>query len=140
MADLKNLALSVEGTSADERKQGFVERRSEQRFWCSDLVQVHVKEGGRWKRVGVGVLEDISHSGACVQLELPLRQGSTIRLKHPQWKAEGEIRYCLYREIGYFVGLQFAEQWKWTEAKFKPKHLLDPRTIGLKKKQARNQA
>jgi hypothetical protein len=35
------------------------------------------------------------------------------------------VRYCIYREIGYFVGVQFTAGSKWTRKQFEPQHLLD---------------
>jgi hypothetical protein len=127
--DLSRLASAL-------RRTPFLERRSESRLWCSDLVQLWWKPEGRWKRKGLGVLEDISPSGACVQLEDPVPKGVAVRIKHPDWKVEGEVRYCLYRDHGYFVGVKLADNFKWSEAVFRPKHLLDPQSVISKKKKA----
>jgi len=35
------------------------------------------------------------------------------------------VRYCVYREIGYFVGVQFGPDTKWSEKTYRPEHLLD---------------
>lgn len=124
-------ALSREG---DLRKaNSFIERRSEPRLWCSELVQIWQKADGRWKRVGTGVLEDISHSGACVQLEGPIAKGTLLRLRTDDWKVEGEVRYCIFRDIGYYAGLKLDESSKWSEEMFRPQHLMDPMKVVEKK-------
>jgi hypothetical protein len=35
------------------------------------------------------------------------------------------VRYCAYREIGYFVGVQFDPACRWSKAHYRPQHLLD---------------
>lgn len=104
------------------------ERRSEPRLWCSELVEVVWKERGRVKRASA-VLEDISRSGACVQLDAQVPQGAALRIEHPAQTFEGEVRYCIYRETGYFVGVRFREGQKWNEKVFRPEHLLDPAAL-----------
>jgi hypothetical protein len=133
VGNLSKLAVAV-GRAADSRKQNlFVERRAEKRLWCSDLVQVWWKDSARWRRKGLAVLEDISPSGACVQLELPLPNGSKVRIKHQEWKVEGEVRYCAYRDEGYFLGVKLNDGERWDESNFKPKHLLDPNKVPRRK-------
>jgi len=136
LGNLANLATAIKRAEAQKKQALFVERRTEPRLWCSEIVQIWYKDPaqGRWRRKGIGVLEDISRSGACVQLETPLTSGWLVRIKHPQWKVEGQVRYCLYRDQGYFIGLQLAEEFRWNEAEFKPQHLLDPSRIKPRKR------
>ena len=49
----------------------------------------------------------------------------------PETKGElaGRVRYCVFREIGYFVGVEFDPGCKWSQRSFKPLHLLDPRRL-----------
>lgn len=136
LGNLAKLATAIKKADLPTKQSLFVERRTEPRLWCSDLVQVWIKdmERNRWVRKGTAVLEDISRSGACVQLESPVASSTLIRVKHPQWKVEGEVRYCMYRDDGYFVGVQLAEAFRWTKADFEPQHLMDPQKIPKKKK------
>jgi hypothetical protein len=41
----------------------------------------------------------------------------------------GIIRYCVLREGGYFLGVQFEEGCRWSTQHFRPQHLLDPRQL-----------
>lgn len=132
IGNLAKLAGAVERADLKPPKLNpFLDRRAEPRLWCSELVHLWIKPsvGGRWRRSGTGVLEDISRSGACLNLEGPIHQGTLVRIKHPEWKAEGEVRYCLYKEDGYFVGVYFDEQSRWSETGFRPGHLLDPSQV-----------
>ncbi len=132
--NLAKLATALSRDGGAKTKASFQDRRSEQRLWCSDLVNIWAKDETRWKKRGVGVLEDISPSGACIQLEEPVTKGARLRLKHPEWKVEGEVRYCIFRDEGYFVGILLDETSKWSRGVFQPKHLIDPSKVRPKKK------
>jgi hypothetical protein len=96
---------------------------------CADLVDVEWQdENGRIRRT-VANLEDISHSGACLQLDLAVPLHTTVRINHPRGELTGEVRYCVYREIGYFLGVQFGARSKWHRRNFRPLHLFDPRRL-----------
>jgi hypothetical protein len=38
----------------------------------------------------------------------------------------------VYREIGYFLGIEFEPGSRWSEQQFKPQHMLDPRRLVLR--------
>jgi hypothetical protein len=77
----------------------------------------------------MALLEDISRSGACLQLESPLPLGLALRLKCRRQEYTGTVRYCVYREIGYFVGVEFGPASHWSVTAFRPQHLLDLRKL-----------
>ncbi len=105
------------------------ERRTEPRLLCADLVEVEWKDkGGRLRRT-VANLEDISLSGACLQLESPIPLHTNVRITYASGELAGHIRYCIYREIGYFIGVQFDADCKWSQRQFRPMHLFDPRKL-----------
>jgi hypothetical protein len=101
------------------------ERRSEVRMLCADLVEVSWKDGAGKAKKGQSVLEDISASGACFQLEVPVPLGAVLRWRSEQKEFAAVVRYCVYREIGYFVGVQFDPASRWSKTKYSPAHLLD---------------
>jgi hypothetical protein len=41
----------------------------------------------------------------------------------------GKVRYCVFREIGYFLGVEFEPGHRWSQKQFRPQHLLDPRRL-----------
>src|SRR3954470_17070240 len=109
--------------------------RSEARMLCADLVDVRWKDKTGKGRKATAVLEDISTSGACVQLDGPIPQNTAVKICFPKGELQGTVRYCVYRDIGYFVGLQFESDSKWSRKQFQPQHMLDmPRLLarGLK--------
>jgi hypothetical protein len=105
------------------------ERRSETRMMCADMVEVRWRDRSGKERGATAILEDISTSGACLQLELPIPLGVEIQWEAPQQRFQGYVRYCVYREIGYFVGVEFDASFKWSKKAFRPKHFLDPQTL-----------
>jgi hypothetical protein len=96
---------------------------------CADLVDVKWKDRSGRTRRAVANLEDISLSGACLQLDAPIPLETNLRINHPKGELEGRIRYCVYREIGYFLGIEFAPGSRWSQRAYKPLHLLDPRRL-----------
>jgi hypothetical protein len=124
-------ALKLFGRSAD--KGIMDERRSETRMMCADMVDVRWRDRSGEEQVSTAILEDISTSGACLQLELPIPLGVEVFWDSPGQTFQGHVRYCVYREIGYFAGVEFATSFKWSRKAFKPDHLLDPQSLLAKK-------
>jgi hypothetical protein len=101
------------------------ERRAEARFLCADLVRVEwCDKLGKTRRASA-VLEDISPSGACLQFEKSVPLETVLRVRHAKGELTGTVKYCLYRDIGYFVGVQFPRAHAWSREAFLPEHLLD---------------
>lgn len=92
---------------------------------CADMVEASWTDPGGDKQCANVILEDISPSGACLQFEnaVPLGVNLTWGGRHQEFV--GVVRYCVYREIGYFVGVEFEAQSKWSKKAYKPQHLLD---------------
>lgn len=96
---------------------------------CADLVDIRWKDKNGRTRRAIANLEDISLSGACLQLDSPIPLDTPLWIGHARGELFGKIRYCVYREIGYFLGIQFEPGSKWTQKTFRPMHLLDPRRL-----------
>lgn len=105
------------------------ERRSEVRLLCADLIQVRWKDQAGKKRTAQAILEDISPHGACLQMEVPVPLGLEIGWRSPNKQFMGTVRYCVYREIGYFLGVQFDHASQWSRRAYRPQHLLDLRRL-----------
>lgn len=92
--------------------------RAEARMLCAEIVNVRWKDkSGRPQRRSA-ILEDISTSGACLQFDSPIPVNTTLRIHHSKGRLEGNVRYCVFRDIGYFVGLQFENGSKWSRKEF----------------------
>jgi hypothetical protein len=105
------------------------ERRTEPRMLCSDLVTVHWKDRSGRNRHTVANLEDISMSGACLQLEQGLPIGTAVRVVAPGMVFRARTVYCTRNRAGCYLGLRFESGSKWSRRKYRPKHLLDPRIL-----------
>jgi len=106
-----------------------LDRRIEPRMLCADLVDVKWKDQTGRSRRGVANLEDISLSGACLQVERPVPLGTSFRISYPSGELVGTVRYCVFREIGYFLGIEFDPGNRWSQRQYRPQHLLDPRRL-----------
>jgi len=98
---------------------------------CAELVEVLWEQSGRHHR-RVANLEDISLSGICLHLEKPIPAGTRIIMRCGDGQLWGTIRYCVFREIGYFLGIQLEENCHWSSMHFQPQHLVDPRELAEK--------
>ncbi|HLK64594.1 MAG TPA: PilZ domain-containing protein [Bryobacteraceae bacterium] len=101
------------------------ERRSEPRYLCSELVRVVAPGSDAVPIETVANLEDISPSGACLQVEDALAVGTDIEIVCSACRLKGKVRYCRFVEIGYDVGVQLTPRESWDRRQFEPEHLLD---------------
>ncbi len=117
------------------------ERRFENRFLCADLVRVDwMQPAGDVECTTVeGVLEDFSALRACVQVEDRIPLGVSILISANSGASgrdacpgdggpmgasfSGHVSYCEYRDYGYFVGIQFSDETRWSSRIFQPQHL-----------------
>ena len=101
------------------------ERRTEVRMLCADMVEVSwLDQAGRQRRT-TGILEDISASGALPSVGDGRAGGRADRWRSPEREFTAYVRYCVYREIGYFVGVEFNADSQWSKKVYRPQHLLD---------------
>jgi hypothetical protein len=108
------------------------ERRVETRMMCADMVEVLWKDHAGKRRRAMALLEDIGVSGACLQFETPVPKGTVVEWQSPKLEFRGTVRYCVYREIGYFVGVEFTASTKWSKSVYRPQHMFDPRRLERK--------
>jgi len=96
---------------------------------CSDLVEVFYRDETGRPRRALANLEDISLSGVCLQVDKPIPLETVVHINHPKGVFTGSVRYCLFREIGYFLGVQLAPGCQWSPETYRPQHMLDPRSL-----------
>lgn len=97
----------------------------EVRMLCADLIEICWQDDAGKAQKAQAVLEDISASGACLQLDVPVALGAALQWKSPKKEFSGSVRYCVYRETGYFVGVEFDASSKWSRKAYRPQHFLD---------------
>jgi hypothetical protein len=119
--------MQFDRQTSDEN--GMQEKRTDTRLLCAELVElVWQQESGKERR-SIANLEDISLSGACVQLEREIRPGTPVAINYGDGELLGTVRYCLNRDFGYFLGIELNEGSRWSSQHYKPQHLLDPREL-----------
>ena len=110
-----------------------LDRRSETRLMCADMVGVQWQDESGKKCNCTGLLEDISASGACLQMDDPIALGTSLAIKYRKGHLEGSVCYCFFREIGYWVGVEFDPQAKWSRREYRPRHMLDLKKLLMRK-------
>ncbi len=125
----------LKAATAYADKENMRERRSEVRMLCADMVEIRWKDGDGKARRSSALLEDISPSGACLQLDRPVPLGTEVRWHSPKQEFVGSVRYCVYREVGYFLGVSFEPGLRWSQENYKPQHLLDLKALIEQRKQ-----
>ena len=104
------------------------ERRREPRLRCAEMITFEVKDSSKhWRRIQAN-LNEISPSGACLEVDKPVPADASVRLVCGDFKVIGTVRHCTFQEMDYVVGVEFGEGQKWSRGRFWPKHLTDPRT------------
>jgi len=106
-------------------------QRSEPRFLCADLVKIQVRGKRNQSGETVANLEDISPSGACLQVEQAIEAGTDINILCARCKLRGKVKYCRWVETGYNVGVEFHKQKSWNLRKFTPQHFLEIAILGI---------
>ena len=96
---------------------------------CADLVDVKFKDQTGRTRHSVANLEDISLCGACLQVDRPVALRTALLISYPNGELTSKVKYCVFREIGYFLGIEFELGSRWSQRHFRPQHLLDPRRL-----------
>jgi hypothetical protein len=108
------------------------DRRIEPRILCADMVDVQWRDKTGRVRKSIANLEDISLSGACLQVENAIPLQTEVRIFYEKGDLLGKVRYCVYREIGYFLGIEFDPSNRWSQRQFRPQHMLDPRRLVIR--------
>jgi hypothetical protein len=106
--------------------------RTEDRELCADLVKIEWEPESGPLRSDWAILEDISSSGACLQVEQPILPDTIIFLNFPDHRCQARIEYCNYGRMNYLLGVRFEKGYRWSRRRFKPDHLLQFRIRGVK--------
>src|SRR5438105_2054878 len=107
--------------------QSMKQRRENKRNMCAELLAIRWTDEDGYGRTEMVSLEDISATGACLQLDHEIAPGTDVSLEHPKAKYEGKVKYCTYQEIGYVLGIAFNKGYRWSKTDFQPAHLLELR-------------
>jgi hypothetical protein len=105
-----------------------LERRNQERMLTGERVQVQWKDQLGQTLEVVANLEDISLSGACIQLDRPIPLRTALRLTYQKTELTGTVRHCVLREIGYVLGIEFDPGSQWSARNPRVQQEVHPRT------------
>jgi len=98
--------------------------RREDRELCADLVKVQWKTESGKAQSEWAILEDISSSGICIEMDRPILPNTEISLEFPQDSCRARVAYCRFDDVKYLVGIEYTQGYRWSRHKFRPQHLL----------------
>jgi hypothetical protein len=98
--------------------------RREDRELCADLIQVQWKNSNGLEHSEWAILEDISSSGACLEIEESIPTDTIVTLQFAADKFDARVKYCNPENSKYLLGVQFEQGYRWSRRKFKPQHLI----------------
>ena len=101
------------------------EKRAEDRLLCADILEVEWVERSGDLRIATALLEDICAVGGCLQMETSIPDATALELRYRGVTIPATVKYCNYREIGYYVGVEFRDSFRWSADRLMPQHLLD---------------
>jgi hypothetical protein len=94
---------------------------------CSEIVNLHVQEGAGLDRVLKANLEEIWPAGAILWTDVRIRQHTALWFLGGGLELSGPVvAQRLVRGLGYLVEMQFHPGCRWSEHKYRPKHLFNP--------------
>ena len=105
------------------------ERRIDTPLPFAELVQLTYRDESGQQRRRIANLEDISLSGACLQLDKAVANGTRVQIRYGDGELYGTVKHCCFHDTGYFIGVHFEDGCRWSTKHFRPQHLLDPRDL-----------
>ena len=91
---------------------------------CSELVSLIYDSGCDGLRVEVGNLEEIGEWNACVLVDTPIAPGMRVAILCQGHQMQGLVETCSIDEVlGCFVRIGLDPDSRWSESRFRPKHL-----------------
>ncbi len=107
--------------------------RREDRELCADLVKVQWKLESGHSHSEWAILEDISPSGACLDIEEFIPPETIVSLQFKGDDCQARVKYCKFEKSNYILGVLFEQGYRWSRRKFKPEHLLQFRLRSVRK-------
>jgi len=94
---------------------------------CSEILNLYLQpRAGRGRKLKAN-LEEIWSSGALFRTDVRIREATSLWFVGGGCEFRGEvIAQTLSRGLGYFVEMRFQPGCRWSEQKYRPKHLFNP--------------
>lgn len=101
------------------------ERRIGNRLLCADMLELEWSAPAGVRHITTALLEDICEIGACLHVEVAVPEKTKVELRYHGVSMPAVVKYCNFREIGFYVGVEFRDGFVWSPRQFLPDHLLD---------------
>ena len=98
--------------------------RQEDRDLCADLVKIQWAPESGPTRSEWAILEDISPSGACLEVEAYILPDTIVSLQFATDQCQARVKYCRFDQVKYLLGVHFEQGYRWSRRRFKPDHLI----------------
>jgi hypothetical protein len=94
---------------------------------CSEIVNLHLQgDAGRDQELKAN-LEEIWPGGAILWTDVRIRECTPLRFIGGGFEFRGQVNaQRLLRGLRYFIEMQFYPGCRWSEQKYRPKHLFNP--------------
>src|ERR1700733_11252778 len=94
---------------------------------CSEIVNLHLQADEGRNRILKANLEEIWPAGAIFWTDVRIRQYTALSFLGGGCEFRGQVSaQKLLRGLGYLVEMQFQPGCRWSEQKYRPKHLFNP--------------
>jgi hypothetical protein len=94
---------------------------------CSEIVSLHLRAGASRDRELKANLEEIWPSGAVFWTDARIRDCTSLWFLGGGFEFRGQVSaQRLLRGLGYLVEIRFHPGCRWSEQKYRPKHLFNP--------------
>ncbi len=97
------------------------------RMLCSEIVNLHLQAREGQNRILKANLEEIWPAGAIFWTDVRIRRYTSLSFLGGGFEFHGQVSaQKLLRGLGYLVEMQFQPGCRWSEQKYRPKHLFNP--------------
>lgn len=97
------------------------------RMLCSEIVSLHLPQDSGGEREVKANLEEIWSSGAILWTDVSIRQCSSLWFPAGGFEFRGKVSTRrLLRGLGCMIEIQFHPGCRWSQQKYRPKHLFNP--------------
>lgn len=104
-------------------------RQKQERFLCSELVNVKWSDSRGCQQESVVNLEEIWRDGAVLQFEVPPDAGMPVSMTGSGPAFCGVVKSFTQDCGGYLVEVEFAEDCRWSREEYEPEHFFDPQRL-----------
>lgn len=94
---------------------------------CSEIINLHLQvRAGRDRELKAN-LEEIWPAGAILWTDVRIRQYTSLWFLGGGFEFRGQVMaHTVLRGLGYFIEMRFDPGCRWSEQKYRPKHLFNP--------------